>query len=66
MVITAGNEHGDIVDYSSRQLRELVRKMASALRVAGLRKGDRVAGMHICAFKLLMEVEYTTSATIQG
>ncbi|KAJ7761097.1 acetoacetyl-CoA synthetase [Mycena metata] len=42
---TAGGESGVVKHYSYRQLRELVRQMASAMRHHGLQKGDRVAGI---------------------
>jgi len=41
---TAGNELGVVTHYTFRQLREMVRKMAAAMRANGLRVGDRVAG----------------------
>ncbi|KAG6866376.1 hypothetical protein C0991_005297 [Blastosporella zonata] len=40
---TASGESGLVIDYTFRELRELVRKMAAALRVNGLQVGDRVA-----------------------
>ncbi|KAJ7123300.1 acetoacetyl-CoA synthetase [Mycena crocata] len=42
---TAGGESGLLHHYSHRQLRELVRQMASAMRQHGLQKGDRVAAL---------------------
>ncbi|KAJ7187744.1 acetoacetyl-CoA synthetase [Mycena filopes] len=42
---TAGGESGVVKDYTYRQLRELVRQMARAMRRHGLQKGDRVAGI---------------------
>ncbi|KAF7357784.1 Acetoacetyl-CoA synthetase [Mycena venus] len=42
---TAGNESGVVRHYTYRQLRELVRQMACAMRRHGLKKGDRVAGI---------------------
>ncbi|KAJ7739028.1 acetoacetyl-CoA synthetase [Mycena maculata] len=42
---TAGGESGVVHHYSYRQLRELVRQMARAMRRHGLKKGDRVAGI---------------------
>jgi acetoacetyl-CoA synthetase len=41
---TAGNELGVVEHYTFRQLREMVRKMAAAMRANGLEVGDRVAG----------------------
>ena len=41
---TAGNELGVVKHYTFRQLREMVREMAAAMRVNGLKVGDRVAG----------------------
>lgn len=46
IAVTAARETGVVVHYSFRQLRELVRDMAAAMRVHGLQKGDRVAGTH--------------------
>ncbi|KAJ7879114.1 acetoacetyl-CoA synthetase [Mycena leptocephala] len=42
---TAGGETGVVHDYSYRQLHEMVRKMACAMRHHGLKKGDRVAAL---------------------
>ncbi|KAG6919379.1 hypothetical protein DXG01_006928 [Tephrocybe rancida] len=42
---TASGESGIVTDYTFRQLRELVRKMAAALRANGLKVGDRVAAV---------------------
>lgn len=42
---TAGNELGVVTHYTFRQLREMVRKMAAAMRVNGLKVGDRVAAI---------------------
>ncbi|KAG6850135.1 hypothetical protein H0H93_000520 [Arthromyces matolae] len=42
---TASGESGNVTDYTFRELRELVRKMAAALRVNGLQVGDRVAAI---------------------
>ncbi|KAJ6594379.1 acetoacetyl-CoA synthetase [Mycena capillaripes] len=42
---TAGGESGVVQHYSYRQLHELVRQMARAMRRNGLQKGDRVAGV---------------------
>ncbi|KAJ6625755.1 hypothetical protein B0H10DRAFT_2174015 [Mycena sp. CBHHK59/15] len=42
---TAGGESGIVKHYSYRQLRELVRQMASAMRSHGLLPRDRVAGI---------------------
>ncbi|KAJ7123303.1 hypothetical protein C8R43DRAFT_1032095 [Mycena crocata] len=42
---TAGGESGIVHHYSHRQLRELVRQMAAAMRQHGLKKGDRVAAI---------------------
>ncbi len=44
IAVTTTGESGVVVDYSFRTLREMVREMAAALRVNGLRVGDRVAG----------------------
>ncbi|KAJ3561037.1 hypothetical protein NP233_g10442 [Leucocoprinus birnbaumii] len=45
VAITATGELGTLEHYTFRQLREMVRKMASALRISGLRVGDRVAAI---------------------
>ncbi|OAX39780.1 acetoacetate-CoA ligase [Rhizopogon vinicolor AM-OR11-026] len=42
---TAGNELGIVKHYTFRQLREMVRKMAAAMRANGLKVGDRVAAI---------------------
>ncbi|OJA20068.1 hypothetical protein AZE42_02485 [Rhizopogon vesiculosus] len=42
---TAGNELGVVKHYTFRQLREMVRKMAAAMRANGLKVGDRVAAI---------------------
>ncbi|KAJ7141336.1 acetoacetate-CoA ligase [Mycena epipterygia] len=42
---TAGGESGVVHHYSYRQVRELVRQMACAMRRHGLQKGDRVAAI---------------------
>lgn len=45
IAVTSARETGDVVHYSFRQLREMVRKLAAALRVNGLQCGDRVAAV---------------------
>lgn len=45
IAVTAARETGYVAHYSFRQLREMVRDLAAAMRVNGLQKGDRVAGM---------------------
>ncbi|RDB16867.1 Acetoacetyl-CoA synthetase [Hypsizygus marmoreus] len=45
IAITAGGESGVVTNYSFRELRQLVRRMAAALRVNGLEAGDRVAAI---------------------
>jgi acetoacetyl-CoA synthetase len=44
VAITEFNETGHVASYSYRELREMVRKFASALKFHGLQPGDRVAG----------------------
>jgi acetoacetyl-CoA synthetase len=44
IAVTAAGESGVVINYSFRQLRHLVSRMAAALRVNGLQPGDRVAG----------------------
>ena len=41
---TSIRETGQITHYTFRQLKDMVRDLASALRVNGLKVGDRVAG----------------------
>ncbi|KAJ7646856.1 acetoacetyl-CoA synthetase [Roridomyces roridus] len=43
--ITAGGENGVVIDYSYRQLRDMVRQMSRAMRNYGVTKGDRVAAI---------------------
>ncbi|KAN0138374.1 acetoacetate-CoA ligase [Lactarius tabidus] len=45
IAITEFNETGHVASYSYRELRELVRKLASALKFHGLQPGDRVAAI---------------------
>ncbi|KAI9449443.1 acetoacetate-CoA ligase [Lactarius psammicola] len=45
IAITETNETGHVASYSYRQLRELVRKLAVALKLHGLQPGDRVAAI---------------------
>ncbi|KAG6874498.1 hypothetical protein C0995_010408 [Termitomyces sp. Mi166 len=42
---TASGESGKVTNYTFRELRELVKNMAAALRVNGLQIGDRVAAI---------------------
>ncbi|KAG6900780.1 hypothetical protein C0993_002204 [Termitomyces sp. T159_Od127] len=42
---TTSGESGKVTDYTFRELRELVKNMAAALRVSGLQVGDRVAAI---------------------
>lgn len=48
VAIIASGEDGNVTNYSSRELHNLVQQMATALRANGLKVGDRVAGAHIC------------------
>ena len=41
---TCAKETGEVVHYSFRQLRTMVRDVAAAMRAHGLQVGDRVAG----------------------
>lgn len=50
IAVTAGGENGVVRHYTFRQVRELVRKMACAMRHHGLKPGDRVAGGFILRF----------------
>jgi acetoacetyl-CoA synthetase len=45
IAITETNETGHVASYSYRELRELVRKFAAALKLHGLQPGDRVAAI---------------------
>lgn len=45
IAVTSARETGHVAQYSFRQLREMVRDLAAALRVNGLQPGDRVAGV---------------------
>ncbi|KAJ7141328.1 acetoacetate-CoA ligase [Mycena epipterygia] len=45
IAVTAGGENGVVRHYTFRQVRELVRQMACAMRHYGLKPGDRVAGV---------------------
>jgi acetoacetyl-CoA synthetase len=45
IAVTGARETGQIKHVSFRQLKELVREMAAAMRIHGLQKGDCVAGM---------------------
>lgn len=44
IAITAAGESGVVTNYTFRQLRYLVGRMATALRINGLKPRDRVAG----------------------
>ncbi|KAJ3555249.1 hypothetical protein NM688_g2685 [Phlebia brevispora] len=43
IAVTSARETGQVVDYSFKQLRSMVRDMAAAMRANGLQVGDRVA-----------------------
>lgn len=47
IALTESGESGVVTHITFRELNERVRVMASALRVNGLKVGDRVAGMYI-------------------
>lgn len=62
---TEGGEDGTVRNYTYRQLRELVRKMAQAMRGHGLTRGDRVSGKpylphHQTGFKFEIKPSSTT------
>lgn len=44
VALTEGAESGIVINYTFRELRQLVKEMAAALRANGLKVGDRVAG----------------------
>ncbi|TCD70349.1 hypothetical protein EIP91_003701 [Steccherinum ochraceum] len=57
IAVTAARESGEITHYSFRQLRNMVRDMAAAMRVNGLQTGDRVAAVvtnHISALVIAL------------
>ena len=45
IAVTSVREFGSVKQYTFREVREMVRQLASALRVNGLQKGDRVAAI---------------------
>lgn len=45
IAVTSARETGHVRQYTFRELREMVRQLAAALRVNGLQKGDRVAAV---------------------
>lgn len=49
IAVTTARENGEVRHYSSRQLRQLVKEMAAAMKVNGLKVGDRVAGKYCCS-----------------
>ncbi|KAG1752792.1 hypothetical protein EDB19DRAFT_1892832 [Suillus lakei] len=58
---TAGNELGVVTHYTFRQLREMVRKMAAAMRANGLKVGDRVAAIVTNSITAVVVVLATSS-----
>ncbi|KAJ7693447.1 acetoacetate-CoA ligase [Mycena rosella] len=74
IAVTAGGESGVVHDYSYRQLRELVRQMARAMRRHGLQPGDRVAAIVnntitsvvICLATASIGAIYSSTATDMG
>ncbi|SRR6266702_969958 len=68
IAITETNGTGHIASYSYRELRELVRKFAAALKLHGLQPGDRVAGSSFglvsVAFACLMSSFSRTAAIV--
>ncbi|KAF8199886.1 acetoacetyl-CoA synthetase [Mycena galopus ATCC 62051] len=71
---TTGGESGVVHHYSHRQLNEMVRQMARALRLHGLQKGDRVAAvinntitaLVICLATASIGGIYSSTATDMG
>ncbi|KAH9171177.1 acetoacetate-CoA ligase [Lactarius sanguifluus] len=55
IAITETNETGHVASYSYRELRELVRKFATALRLHGLQPGDRVAAVYLIGLKGVLD-----------
>ncbi|KAK0195118.1 acetoacetyl-CoA synthetase [Armillaria mellea] len=71
IAITASGESGEVVDYTWKQLRCMVREMAAALRVNGLVVGDRVAGIPSMAIVLAIATAsvggiFSSTATDMG
>ncbi|SJK97182.1 related to acetoacetyl-CoA synthetase [Armillaria ostoyae] len=63
IAITASGESGEVVDYTWKQLRSMVREMAAALRVNGLVVGDRVAGKSLIT---LVDMVSRVSAVVRN
>jgi acetoacetyl-CoA synthetase len=61
IAITETNETGHVASYTYRELREMVRKFAVALKHHGLQPGDRVAGW---SFGLTLDGRYSHTAAI--
>jgi long-subunit acyl-CoA synthetase (AMP-forming) len=61
--VIASGESGKVAYYSFRQLREMVRQMAAAMRANGLKVGDRVAGECILDFSCLQMHEMLINDT---
>ena len=51
IAVTSMRESGYVAHYSFRQVRDMVRDLAAALRVNGLQTGDRVAGEYGFSFQ---------------
>ncbi|KAG6830065.1 hypothetical protein H0H92_002355 [Tricholoma furcatifolium] len=63
---TASGESGRVLHYTFRELRELVRRMAAALRVNGLQVGDRVAAVVIALATASIGGIFSSTATDMG
>lgn len=64
VAITARGETGVVEHYTFKQLREMTRQMASALRISGLQVGDRVAGRLPLCRDLLRALIVTITAIV--
>lgn len=61
IAVTSARETGYVRHYTFRQLREMVRCLAAALRVNGLQKGDRVAAIVTNSIDAIVIALATTS-----
>ena len=64
IALTEFNETGHVASYSYRELRELVRKFAAALKLHGLQPGDRVAGSSFGLTLRMLDGYFSRTAAI--
>ena len=64
IALTEFNETGHAASYSYRELRELVRKFAAALKLHGLQSGDRVAGSSFGHLLCVQDEHFSRAAAI--